>query len=101
MSDEPGLTLEVVLIIVFRAASKLTHSKQKTRQEARKAEQQYVRLIDTLTYAGLKAVGRRGEGLGQLLVFVTCPQKLIGNLLRRETCVGLFSHFAAHLTSFL
>lgn len=92
MSDEPGPPPEVDLVIVFRAAGKNTHSKKQTRDEARKAEQQYVRLIDTLTYAGLKAVGRRGEGLGQLLVFVTCPQKHLENLVRRERCVRLLSH---------
>ncbi|XP_006462231.1 hypothetical protein AGABI2DRAFT_206493 [Agaricus bisporus var. bisporus H97] len=75
---------DVNLVIVFRAAHKNTHLKQRTRNEARKAEQQYLRLIDTLTYAGLKAVGRRGESLGQLLVFVTCPQKHLEGLIRRE-----------------
>ncbi|KXN83968.1 hypothetical protein AN958_00612 [Leucoagaricus sp. SymC.cos] len=84
MPDELGLPPEVDLVIIFRATSKHTHSKQKTRNEARKAEQQYVRLIDTLSYAGLKAVGRRGESLGQLLVFVMCPQKHLENLVKRE-----------------
>jgi hypothetical protein len=84
MSDMPGLPPEVDLVLVFRATNKHTHSKQQTRGEARKAEQQYVRLIDTLTYAGLKAVGRRGESLGQLLVFINCPQKHLASLVRRE-----------------
>lgn len=84
MSDGPGVAPDVDLVIVFRATSKHTHSKQQTRDEAKKAEQQYVRLMDTLTYAGLKAVGRRGESLGQLLVFVTCPQKHLENLIKRE-----------------
>lgn len=79
---------DVNLVIVFRAAHKNTHLKQRTRNEARKAEQQYLRLIDTLTYAGLKAVGRRGESLGQLLVFVTCPQKHLEGLIRRERYVN-------------
>lgn len=93
MSGSSGVSPEVNLVIVFRANGKNTHLKQRTRNEARKAEQQYLRLIDTLTYAGLKAVGRRGESLGQLLVFVTCPQKHLESLVRRERSVNDFSFF--------
>lgn len=75
---------DVDLIITFRATRAITTSKQQTREDARKAEQQYNRLIDSLTYAGLKAVGRRGEALGHILVFVTCPIKLVEELVRRE-----------------
>ncbi|TFK66243.1 DUF590-domain-containing protein [Pluteus cervinus] len=75
---------EVDLIITFRATRKTSLSKTQTREDARKAEKQYSRLIDTLTYAGLKAVGRRGESLGHLLVFVTCPREHIVNLIRLE-----------------
>jgi len=75
---------DVDLVITFRATKATSLSKQQTREDARKAEQQYKRLIDSLTYAGLKAVGRRGEALGHLLVFVTCPQKHIEELVKRE-----------------
>ncbi|KAF8159945.1 calcium-activated chloride channel-domain-containing protein [Crassisporium funariophilum] len=75
---------DVDLVITFRATKKTSLSKQQTREDARKAEQQYKRLIETLTYAGLKAVGRRGESLGHLLVFVTCPPKHVEELVRRE-----------------
>lgn len=75
---------DVDLIIAFRATKKISLSKQQTREEARKAEQQYKRLIETLTYAGLKAVGRRGESLGHILVFVTCPPKHVEELVKRE-----------------
>ncbi|KAF5362451.1 hypothetical protein D9756_002731 [Leucocoprinus leucothites] len=84
MSYRSALPPEVDIVVVFRATSKNTHAKQQTKDEARKAEQQYVRLIDTLTYAGLKAVGRRGESLGQLLVFVSCPQTHLEHLVRKE-----------------
>lgn len=75
---------DVDLVIAFRATKKTSLSKQQTREEAKKAEQQYRRLIETLTYAGLKAVGRRGEALGHLLVFVTCPPKHVAELVKRE-----------------
>ncbi|KAH9479820.1 hypothetical protein JR316_0008415 [Psilocybe cubensis] len=75
---------DVDLVIAFRATKNGSLSKQQIREEARKAEQQYKRLIETLTYAGLKAVGRRGEALGHILVFVTCPPKHVEELVKRE-----------------
>ncbi|KAF8877895.1 calcium-activated chloride channel-domain-containing protein [Infundibulicybe gibba] len=75
---------DIDLIITFRATKSITLSKQQIREEARKAEQQYSRLIDTLTYAGLHAVGRRGESLGHLLVFVSCPKQHVDGLIERE-----------------
>ena len=89
MADNSGIPPDVDLIIAFRATNKHSYSKRQTRGEAKKAEQQDLRLIDTLTYAGLKAVGRRGETLGQLLVFITCPQPHLENLVRRER----YGHF--------
>ncbi|KAG2126233.1 calcium-activated chloride channel-domain-containing protein [Suillus clintonianus] len=75
----------VDVVIVFRAIQKGTSfSKEQVRQNAVKAEKQYSKLIDTLTRAGLKAVGRRGESQGQLLVMVTCPQNVLANLIRCE-----------------
>ncbi|KAG1720303.1 calcium-activated chloride channel-domain-containing protein, partial [Suillus lakei] len=71
----------VDVVIVFRAIQKgASFSKDRVRQNAVKAEKQYSKLIDTLTRAGLKAVGRRGESQGQLLVMVTCPQNVLANL---------------------
>ncbi|TFK25156.1 DUF590-domain-containing protein [Coprinopsis marcescibilis] len=72
----------VDLVIDFRVGK--SPSKQQTREEARKAERQYNRLIETLTKAGLNAVGRRGESLGHILVFVCCPVQLLDNLIKRE-----------------
>ncbi|KAG1817721.1 calcium-activated chloride channel-domain-containing protein [Suillus subaureus] len=72
-------------VIVFRAIQKgASFSKEQVRQNAVKAEKQYSKLINTLTRAGLKAVGRRGESQGQLLVMVTCPQKVLSNLIHCE-----------------
>ena len=59
----------VDLVITFRASSK-SSSKYQTQKDIIKAEKQYTRLLETLSNAGLKAVGRRGESLGHLLVFV-------------------------------
>jgi hypothetical protein len=75
---------DVDLIITFRTSKKTSSSKQQTREDARKAEQEYKRLTETLRYAGLKSVGRRGESLGHLLVFVICPSVLVEELVKRE-----------------
>ncbi|PFH53223.1 hypothetical protein AMATHDRAFT_73446 [Amanita thiersii Skay4041] len=74
----------VDLVIAFRATRKTSLSHSQTRKDAQKAQQQYSRLIETLTYSGLHAVGRRGESLGHLLIFISCPKNLLDNLVRRE-----------------
>lgn len=71
---------DVDLVITFRTTS----SSKQTREDARKAEQQYKRLTETLSYAGLRSVGRRGESLGHLFVFVICPTAHVEELVRRE-----------------
>ncbi|KIK05079.1 hypothetical protein K443DRAFT_4086 [Laccaria amethystina LaAM-08-1] len=60
--------------------------KHHTRQDVPKAEHQCTWLIEplTYTYAGLKAVGQQGEALGHLLVFVTCSEDHVHNLIRRR-----------------
>ncbi|KAF7317592.1 hypothetical protein MKEN_00846300 [Mycena kentingensis (nom. inval.)] len=75
---------DVDLVICFRAARGTTLTKRHALEEAKKAEEQYTRLLQTLTSAGLKAVGRRGESLGHILVFVTCPPSLLRTLVQRE-----------------
>lgn len=81
--DDAMFAPDVDLIISFRV-SKSNKGSRTRREEGRKAEKQYQKLIETLTYAGLKAVGRRGESLGHLLVFVTCPDEVLHNLVVRE-----------------
>ena len=66
----------VDLVIVFNAG--------KSKQSAQKAEHQYTQLLDTLVFAGLKAVGRRGQSHGSLLVFVLCPDDKLGWLVQQE-----------------
>ncbi|KAF9074154.1 calcium-activated chloride channel-domain-containing protein [Rhodocollybia butyracea] len=74
---------DVDFVISFRSSKSSVSSKQ-TKEEATKAEAQYSRLLQTLTHGGLNAVGRRGDSLGHLLVFVYCPDKLLKNLIIRE-----------------
>ncbi|KAG9309734.1 calcium-activated chloride channel-domain-containing protein [Chiua virens] len=75
----------VDVVVVFRAASKgAPLSKEQTRKNAAKTERQYTRLMETLTRANLKAVGRRGENQDQLLILVTCPPTLLLQLVHRE-----------------
>lgn len=78
-SPQPEIP-DVDLVITFRTTSV---SKQ-TREDARRAEQQYKKLTEKLSHAGLKSVGRRGESLGHLFVFVMCPPTHVEELLRRE-----------------
>jgi anoctamin-10 len=75
----------VDLVINFRAStSARTFSKDQVREDAAKAEKQYSRLLDTLSYAGLRVVGRRGEKQGHILVFVSCPDVQLCKLVDRE-----------------
>ncbi|KAJ7483438.1 calcium-activated chloride channel-domain-containing protein [Mycena latifolia] len=75
---------EVDLVIAFRASRKTSLLKRHALEDARKAEEQYGSLIKALSSAGLRAVGRRGESLGHLLVFVSCPKSLVHTLIQRE-----------------
>ncbi|KAH7881842.1 calcium-activated chloride channel-domain-containing protein [Phlebopus sp. FC_14] len=86
---------QVDVVLVFHAFPKPTtttttggtgtsSSKHQLRQNAAKAERQYTALMDTLTRAGLNAVGRRGENQDQLLVLVRCPKEVLERLVRCE-----------------
>jgi len=88
MQETTALHPEVNLVIVFRVGSERCD-----KNEASKAEHQYVRLIDTLTNAGLKAVGKKGKSAGQILVFVTWAQEHFEHLIRRERYVEACSCF--------
>lgn len=93
---------QVDVVVVFRAASKRTlPSKEQTRKDAAKTERQYMALIDTLSRAGLKAVGRRGENQDQLLVLVSCPADLLVRLVHCERSVSLALPCNEYRTNFL
>jgi hypothetical protein len=90
---------DIDIILIFKAAVASTHiSKQKARQEAQDAEDQYSRLLDSLKSAGLYAVGRRGEHQGQLIVFVSCPSHQLHLLLQRERQDPFFPQNYFHLS---
>lgn len=83
------------LVVVFKAASPSPSphfSKQKARQDAQDAEDQYTRLLTTLRKAGLYAVGRRGEHQGQLILLVSCSGHRLRQLLQRERRDTSFAH---------
>jgi anoctamin-10 len=71
------------LVIVFRGSSK-SLSKQQALENARKAEAQYSRVIETLKAAGLRVAGRRGEKQGHLLVLLSCPPSRLSYIMQRE-----------------
>ncbi|KAJ6471863.1 calcium-activated chloride channel-domain-containing protein [Mycena sanguinolenta] len=75
---------EVDLVITFRVSRKTSLLKRHALEDARKGEEQYGRLMKALSSAGLRAVARRGESLGHLLVFVSCPREHVHTLIKRE-----------------
>ncbi|KAG7088094.1 hypothetical protein E1B28_012120 [Marasmius oreades] len=78
------MAIGVDLVISFRTSQRTSRSKQQTRLEVTKAEEQYKLLIRFLTSAGFSAVGRRGDSLGHILVFVSCPEQLLRDLVKSE-----------------
>ncbi len=81
---------EVDLVIAFRASRKTSLLNRQALEAAPKAEEQYGRLIHQLSSAGLRAVARRGESLGHLLVFVSCPENHVHTLIKRERWLVMF-----------
>uniref|UniRef100_A0A0W0GAX1 Putative IST2-Plasma membrane protein n=1 Tax=Moniliophthora roreri TaxID=221103 RepID=A0A0W0GAX1_MONRR len=73
------MPIHVDLVISFRTTPVRTES-----GDIWKAAEQYRCLIRTLINAGFRAVGRRGETLGHILIFVSCPDKLLGRLRKAE-----------------
>lgn len=61
----------VDLVIVFQTPTS-SLSKQQIREEVGAAEERYTLLLETLRKGGLRAVGRRGEKEGEILVLVSC-----------------------------
>ncbi|THH32040.1 hypothetical protein EUX98_g2150 [Antrodiella citrinella] len=79
-----GMAPTVDLVVVFRSAAGKVYSKAQARQNIQAADKQYRILLDTLRTGGLRAVGKRGEREGQLLVLVSCPPTLLKRLAQRE-----------------
>lgn len=75
----------VDLIVVFRASAKgKLLSKAQARHNAQDAEKQYTKLLEVLRSGGLRAIGKRGEREGQLLILISCPPPLLKRLAQRE-----------------
>lgn len=53
-------------------------------QNHNEVEQKYTSLLKALVNGGLSAVGRAGDSDGQILVFVSCPDTALKNLLHKE-----------------
>ncbi|KAH9839977.1 DUF590-domain-containing protein [Rhodofomes roseus] len=75
---------QVDLVLVFRSSPARVLSRRDARENARQAERQYTKLLEVLQTGGLRAVGKRGENDGQLLVLVSCPQSTLARLAQRE-----------------
>ncbi|KAI0918035.1 hypothetical protein AcW1_007015 [Taiwanofungus camphoratus] len=75
---------KVDIVLVFRSSSGKVLSKPQARENARQAGRQYTQLLDVLRKGGLRAVGKRGESDGQLLVLVSCPRGTLVRLAHRE-----------------
>ncbi|KAF9011019.1 hypothetical protein BDZ89DRAFT_1077947 [Hymenopellis radicata] len=69
----------VDLVIVVRTLPKgaVDKSKQVLVQRSQEAERQYTRLTKELKGEGLNVVARRGEDVGEILVFVGCSDELL------------------------
>lgn len=81
------MSIDVDLVIIFAAVANLSASKDQLEDYVQKAEEQYSRLFDRLSTAGLQVVSRQGQSPSQILVFVKCPEKLLRKLRSRERCV--------------
>ncbi|KZT07509.1 DUF590-domain-containing protein [Laetiporus sulphureus 93-53] len=75
---------QVDLVLIFRSSPGKVLSRPQARENARQATSQYTKLLDVLQKGGLRAVGKRGENDGQLLVFVSCPRSTLTRLAQRE-----------------
>ncbi len=89
----------VDLVIVIRTLPKaaVDKSKQVLVQRAQEAERQYTRLAKELKGEGLKVVARRGEDVGEILVFVGCSDELLTYVHSSRT----LNHFVCHFSRFL
>jgi anoctamin-10 len=89
----------VDLVLTFKGTSHPL-SKHKASKDIQSAVEEYTRLINTLTNAGLKATGRRGEGYDQLMVLIWAPPRKIAQLFAKQRhadfLLGLPSSLPGH-----
>lgn len=65
------------LVIVYRSSSR-------SKQEALDAENDYTSLLAKLRSGGFKAVGRRGNKDGQLVILLSAPDELLAQVVQAE-----------------
>ncbi|KIK69989.1 hypothetical protein GYMLUDRAFT_53112 [Collybiopsis luxurians FD-317 M1] len=63
------------------------------------SREKYALLLDTLQNSGLKAVGRRGDSDGQILVFVSCPDDMLKVLVQKERETDFLSGLPVPVTN--
>ena len=85
----------VDFVILFSAGIS-SINKAQVRENVKEAEGQYKSLVELLKGAGLRAVGKRGEKLGDLMVLVSCPQQKLNDLAIAERFV---SHSTRRISS--
>lgn len=78
----------VDLVILFSAGVS-SINKAQVKENVQEAEEQYTRLLNLLRTSGLRAVGKRGEKLGDLMILIKCPQEKLDALARLERSVLL------------
>lgn len=93
----------VDLVLIFTASSRPL-SKQQASEDVQSAVEEYTRLINTLTHAGLKATGRRSEKPGQLMILVWTPPRKLAQLFETQRHVdfllGLPSSLPGNIHNF-
>ena len=93
----------VDLVLTFKGTSH-PHSKKQASEEVQSAVEEYTRLINTLTSAGLKATGRRGSGQGQLMIIIWTPPRKLAQLFEKQRhadfLLGLPSSLPGHSRDF-
>ena len=77
----------VDFVILFSAGVS-SINKAQVKENIQEAEGQYKRLLDLLKTAGLRAVGKRGEKLGDLMILVSCPRQKLDVLATAERSVS-------------
>lgn len=65
---------------------------------AAETKEKYASLLTTLQDGGLKAVGRRGDSDGKILVFVSCPEAALNVLIHKARLVLCLAQVFSVLT---
>jgi hypothetical protein len=75
-SLDVGPGVDVIILVQFPFSGHAEETKEK-----------YATLLKTLQDGGLKAVGRRGDSDGKILLFVSCPEAALNVLIHKARSV--------------